>query len=110
MSTLMDLETVIADADREYPALYQLFGGYFHQDWLQEYGDPEAALRAFVVEAPPDAVRAAGAEVDRLLAAGFDDASLAALLERGFDCNFVPAAQAGGPAAWLREVRAALQR
>ncbi len=109
MSTVMDIETIIAGADREYPALYQLFGGYFHQDWREEYADPDAAVHAFLEEAPPDAVIAAREELDDLLARGLGEDSLRALLERGFDCNYVPDNQGERPSHWLESLRGGLR-
>jgi hypothetical protein len=31
----------------DFPALRQFFAGYLHEDFVQEYGTPAAALRAF---------------------------------------------------------------
>jgi len=31
----------------DYPQLRQFFQGYLHEDFVQEHGSPEAALRAF---------------------------------------------------------------
>ena len=39
MNGTIDLDT-IASAAADYPALSQLFGGYFHQDWQQDHASP----------------------------------------------------------------------
>jgi hypothetical protein len=109
MSTTMEIDAVIAQSDREFPALYQLFGGYFHEDWKVEHGSPDAAVRAFIAEAPPEAITAASAELDRLLSSGFDDAALTRLLDDGFRCDYVPASDGIATSDWLARVRATLQ-
>ena len=52
---------------------------------------------------------AAATEIDRLLAAGFDDAELAQLLAEGLDCNYLPANDGLTNAAWLGTVRDGLR-
>jgi len=103
-STTMDVDTIIARADRDFPALYQLFGGYFHEDWAEEHATPDAAVRAFVAEAPREAAAAARSELDRLLASGLSDAALTRLLEDGFHSDHVPQRAA----EWLVGVRETL--
>jgi len=109
MSTTMDVETVIAEADRDFPALYQLFGGYFHEDWNDESATPDAALRTFLEEASAEAVAAARGELDRLMSSGFDDATLARVLEEGFACNYRPGSDGVATSEWLASVRDALR-
>ena len=108
MTTAVDIDAVVADADRDYPALYQLFGGYFHQDWRDESGTPEATVRSFVGDAPPDAVATARRELDRLLAAGYDEAALSRVLESGFGCMYAPSTDGIATADWLASVRSLL--
>lgn len=109
MTTTVDIDTVIAEAESGFPALYQLFGGYFHRDWNREHATPDAALRAFLVQASPLTLAAAGGELQRLLAAGFDEEALTRLLEQGFDCNYVPAMDGSTPSQWLAHVRNVLR-
>ena len=54
------------DGDRV-PALALLVGGYFHLYWLEEYGDPWAAVDAFAAQEPVAAQLPA--EVDAILSA-----------------------------------------
>ncbi len=91
MNGAIDIDSMIADADSEFPALFQLFGGYFHQDWQREFAEPSRALGAFVEEAPPQAVREACAELQRVLELPLEDEELGSFLREGFQCNYMPA-------------------
>jgi hypothetical protein len=90
MNTTIDIDELIADADSEFPALFQFFGGYFNQDWRTEYETPAGAIKAYVAEAPPEAVSEAATEIDRVLSLELGEVALARLLREGFDCNYVP--------------------
>jgi CdiI immunity protein len=105
MSITMDVDRVIADADRELPALYQLFAGYFHEDWQEEFETPDAVVRGFAGDAPASAVRAAISELDRLLGAGLDEPGLARLLADGLDCDYIPQSDGLTASAWLSRVQ-----
>ena len=109
MSAAMDVASVIGNADSEFPALFQLFGGYFHRDWRDEYDTPAAALSAFLEEAPPAAVREAVVELDRLLELPLGQDGLGRLLRQGFDCNYMPSTDGLDDSQWLRLVRERLQ-
>ena len=104
MNRAIDLDARISAADSEFPALFQLFGGYFHQDWREEHATPAAALTAFVEEAPPEAVREAVVELQRLLELPLDDAALSRLLRDGFDCNYRPEDDGMQASEWLRAI------
>ena len=108
MNGTIDIDT-IAHAGADYPALTQLLGGYYHQDWREDHASPEAALRAFVADTSAETVAAAADDIDRLLRAGFDPSSLDQLLVDGFDCNYVPETDGLAAAAWLTQVRDSLR-
>ena len=36
----------------DYPLLWQVFGGYMHQDWRDDYADEWAAVEGFARDAP----------------------------------------------------------
>jgi CdiI immunity protein len=108
MNGTIDVDT-IAQAGTNYPALTQLLGGYYHQDWREEHTTPEAALHSFVGDASPETVAAAANEIDRLLTAGYDAAALAQLLVDGFDCNYLAEADGLSAAVWLAQVRDSLR-
>jgi hypothetical protein len=105
MNSTIDIDALIADADSEFPALFQFFGGYFHQDWHADYEVPADAIRAYLLEAPPPAVSEAAAEIDRVLALQLDDVALARLLREGFDCNYVPELEGRTLRDWLVQIR-----
>ena len=109
MNRIIDFDARIAAADSEFPALFQLFGGYFHQDWRLEHTTPAAALTAFIDEAPPEAVREAASELQQLLELPLDDQALSRLLRDGFDCNYRPEDDGMSPTLWLRAVQERLQ-
>jgi hypothetical protein len=108
MNGTIDVDT-IAQAGADYPALTQLFGGYYHQDWREDHVSPDAALEAFIRDASAETVAAAATEIDRLLSAGFDAAALSQLMADGFDCNYVAEADGLSSAAWLTKVRDSLR-
>ena len=108
MNGTIDTDT-IASAAADYPALAQLFGGYFHQDWREDHASPDEALQAFSREASSETVTAAANDIDRLLSAGFDDVALAQLVADGLDCNYVAEADGITAPAWLASVRDSLR-
>ncbi len=86
-----------ADIDETCPCLFQLIGGYFHQDWYDEFGgSPQAALEAYVAASTSSELGETAAEIDVLLAANRDDA-LAQIFIR-FDNNYLYEEDAGSTA------------
>ncbi len=108
MNGTIDMDS-IAHAEKNYPALSQLLAGYYHQDWQEDHPSPEAALQAFVRDASAVTVANAASEIDRLLSAGLDDASLTRMLIEGFDCNYIAETVGLTSQAWLSGVRDALR-
>ena len=89
--------------EQQYPALWQFFGAYLHQDWREEYDSPSAALRDFV-SASPALAADLPAEVERVLASSPDDENLeAALVSLG--SFFVPSRDGQDPRNWLRHLK-----
>lgn len=41
----------------DFPALQDFLGAYFHEDFMDEYGSPEAATKQFCEDAAPEEVR-----------------------------------------------------
>ena len=105
MHGIIDINATTARAASEYPTLARLFGGYFHQDWHEEYPTSSAALSAFLHEAPPRTATAAASEIARLLEQPLDDESLGRVLHDGLDCNYVPPLDELTNADWLRQLR-----
>jgi hypothetical protein len=108
MNGTIDIDTV-AHAGADYPALTQLLGGYFHQDWREDHASTDAAIEAFIRDASAPTIAAAAAEIDRLLSSGFDETALAQLLTDGFDCNYIAETDGLSTAAWLTQIRDSLR-
>ncbi|MGH7686220.1 MAG: contact-dependent growth inhibition system immunity protein [Candidatus Dormibacteria bacterium] len=109
MNSSSDVIDAAARAEHDFPALARFFGGYFHQDWQEEYGSSTAAVAAFVRDAPAAGAAKTAAELDRVLALDLDDPALGRLLYDGFECNYVPQVDELSNRAWLQRVRALLQ-
>lgn len=56
----------------EFPELGRVFSGYLHEDFVVQYGTPEAALRAFRDDASPAEWRRFQREAKRLVALADD--------------------------------------
>lgn len=100
---------VIASAAADYPALAQLLGGYYHQDWREDHTSSDEALQAFLRDTSPETISAAASDIDRLLGAGFDDIALARLLADGLDCNYIAETDGVTATSWLASVRESLR-
>ena len=105
MHGTIDIERIISDADSEYPALFQLFGGYLHQDWRTEYSSADAAIDSFKQDAPIDAVHDALVELDRLLELQLDDSAMSRVLIDGFECSYQPQLDGTDAVSWVQHVR-----
>lgn len=86
-------------------ALGQLLGCYFHQDWLDEFDDDEAAFRAIVASEPKEQLLASVKEIDVLLAASLPESELGALVTERAGCYFNPGSVGFTYEQWLRKVR-----
>lgn len=85
------------------PALAQLAGAYFHQDWVDEFDDePDRAIDAFVV-GTPDLAPQLPQEIDRVLEAMPDEMDVHTHL-RSLGSHFTPATEDGDYRTWLRHV------
>jgi hypothetical protein len=94
--------------EQQYPALWQFFGAYLHQDWQEEYESPTAALRDFVSGSPGLAVDLP-AELERVLASTADDEALEETLV-SLGSFFVPSRAGQDPRDWLRRLKDETQR
>ena len=110
MHGIIDVDATIAQASHDFPALARLFGGYFHQDWHEEYATTQAALSAFIRDASTSTTAAVVADIDRVLALHLDDAALHRVLIEGLDCNYVPGIDERPVDQWLRQLRDLLQQ
>ena len=84
------------------PALAQLMGAYFHQDWYDEHQDEWATLRDFL-DGEPQLLPLLPGEIDRVLSEHpTDDQVRDVLLDLG-SCYTTTDAE-GGYRGWLREI------
>ena len=94
---------------QDFPTLAQFFGGYFHQDWIDEFSNPEDAIDAYRNGEPVESIRLACEELERamlLIQQGPEDPQRV-LQELG--CYYDPAADDLTVAAWLEQVRKKLE-
>ena len=75
----------------DFPELRRAFTGYLHEDFLEEYETPAAALRAFQDDADPAEHRRFGTEarrfLDRTASLDFDEVRT---LIAGLGCRWTP--------------------
>ncbi len=91
-----------------YPDLFQLLGGYLHQDFGSDTGTADEALRQAVVDTPDEGRAAVAAQIDSLLAAHRDERSLAIAVNQL--CDYYPPGDGLSYRAWLGEVHACVRR
>lgn len=94
-------------AQDEYPQLFQLFAGYFNQDWSMDYSDADEVINQFVEWESEDVVRAAAEELGRLLAA-HETENLREILLRQLSCYYDPEAEGVSTRQFLASVLARL--
>ncbi len=98
-----------AELDVLYPRFHQLIGGYFNQDWYDEYdGSVQAALADYIAPFEVHELERTAVEIDTLLAKYGDD-QLEQILER-LDNNYMYKEDGGYTArTWLEAIRAHLR-
>lgn len=92
---------------QSYPALSQFLGAYFHQDWPEEFPDPESAIAAFRRKEPPELVRTACSELDQAHCEAQQSADPSKLLAE-LGCYYDPQADGRSVPQWLAHVRTKL--
>lgn len=85
--------------------LAQLLGGYFHQDWADEFDSDETALQAIIDSETTDQIRAGVEELERLLADTRSEIELRDFLINEVGCYFDPESQGISYEQWLKKVR-----
>jgi hypothetical protein len=89
--------------------LQQFLGGYFHQDFLLDYSDPDAAIAAFLAEAPQEVIQAACNELDEVIPVIEELQDPEKFLNDALWCSYYPPADGLTVADWLRHVRQKLR-
>lgn len=88
--------------EKLYPGLWQLFAGYFHEDFAS-YGQTwQEIVQVYVAETSPAARRSAVEEIDQLLEAERSESGLAARLD---DLWVAYLPDPLTPRAWLEAIR-----
>lgn len=85
------------------PALDQLMGAYFHQDWEEDADDPMEVVDQFL-RGEPSLAPLLGPEIDELLASEASEAELRRLLVDGFGGNYAADWNGGTYRAWLQQI------
>jgi len=93
------------------PQLTQFFGGWFHQDWMEEGSDsPAEVARTYASDETPKAVREAMREIENLLASRLPPTQMRRLIGDELGCAYDPTQDGKTYRAWLREVHEILRR
>ncbi|HVM17614.1 MAG TPA: contact-dependent growth inhibition system immunity protein [Gaiellaceae bacterium] len=93
----------------QFPNLFQVFGGYLHQDFDLEFASPDEALLAAAAGQGSEQVGDAVREIDSLLESDLDDSQLHAIVER-LTAGYAPELDAWEARAWLAHARRLLLR
>jgi len=92
-----------------YPALWQLFAGYFHQDWALDDRTADDVLGRFVRGEPPDAVRRVRRDLEDVLRLWPAERELEAVTDR-LGSSYRPAGDGLSTRDWLLHVGQFLER
>jgi hypothetical protein len=91
-----------------YPNLFQVLGGYLHQDFDLDFDSPEEALQAAATGQGSEQVGAAIRELDELLSSHADDDVLIQIVER-LTTGYSPVLDGWQIRPWLEHTRAILE-
>jgi hypothetical protein len=92
-----------------YPQLWQLLGGYFHQDWDLAGPDWRAVVATYRAESDPQDPARAAREIGTLLNATEDDGELERIVYDDFGCDFYLPGAGLTVREWLAAVRRTLE-
>lgn len=73
--------------------LRQLLGGYFHQDWTEEFDSDASAFQSIIESEPKEQLAAGVDEIGALLAASLPEGDLTAILIGQVGCYFDPSSE-----------------
>ncbi|HKV96050.1 MAG TPA: contact-dependent growth inhibition system immunity protein [Gammaproteobacteria bacterium] len=90
--------------DKSFPALSNLLGSYFHQDWVVEFPDDERVLAAIQESEPREQIAEACSEISSIVASNRSDASVSELLHGDLGCYFEPNSRDMTSKEWLEFV------
>jgi hypothetical protein len=87
---------------------FQFLAGYFHEDFVEEFGGPEEAVQAFIADSDVALQEKVVRELRQLLAEASDRELEEAVFELG--CHYRPLEQDGEMAIWLEQVVVGIER
>ena len=91
-----------------HPQLSHLAGAYFHQDYRDEFADPDEVVRAFAEGVARDEVGALVKEIDELLASRTNEAELDQFWIMQLGANYDPRDDGLTYREWFAHVRRVL--
>lgn len=89
--------------EERYPALAQLLGAYFHQDWDLDDPNADAVVRRFLRSESAETVRRAREDVAHMLSSTRTDAQLEAMTAQ-LGSIYLPTADGLTTRAWLTRI------
>ena len=92
----------------KFTALSQLFGCYFHQDWVDEFDDDLAALNAIIKSEPAEQIAIGLEEIEQILRVEYSEDDLRNIMTNKVGCYFDPTSLNMTYVDWLSRVRDAL--
>lgn len=89
----------------EYPALAQFLGAYFHQDFLEEFRNPDDAIAVFMAEVPKESIQAVCSELKEVIPLTERIDKPEEFLWHVLGCYYFPEADSLTVVDWLNHVR-----
>ena len=91
-------------------ALFQFFGGNFHQDWDLDYANEREVVVAAVQGYPSrESLQCLADDLVALASSVDDDAALEAVLERDLGCCIRPSLGGVSARQWVRDLAAVIR-
>ena len=90
--------------DNKYPALRQLFSGYLHQDWSEEFGSPDMAIDAFAESEPTESIKKAMQELKIIIDSDYRDNEVLNLLNE-LGCYYEPTVDYTSVMSWIKDIK-----
>lgn len=94
-----------------YPRLENMFGAFFHQDWVMEGRDWPDLVRNYAMGQPQSELSTTADELDQFLSDFPDESELDRVLFSDLMCSYDPRPRLGGSPVriWLRDIAAFLR-
>lgn len=88
---------------QSYPALDQLMGAYFHQDWPEEASDSDGVIDLFIAN-EPESARRLPAEIEAVLSEFPDELNLRAFILEDLGACYLADVDGGTYRQWLTQI------